>query len=147
MGLKRGLDSELVVAPYASFLALLAAPRRAGRNLRLLRDMGAEGKYGLYEALDFTPARQRGEGSVQMVRTFMSHHLGMSLVSIDNALNGGVMQERFMRDCSMGAFRELLQEKVPVGAAVLKDAVHEVPEKPKRFQLERFAWESRWTED
>ena len=145
LGLKRGLDSELVVAPYASFLALLAAPRRAGRNLRLLRDMGAEGKYGLYEALDFTPARQRGEGSVQMVRTFMSHHLGMSLVSIDNALNGGVMQERFMRDCSMGAFRELLQEKVPVGAAVLKDAVHEVPEKPKRFQLERFAWESRWT--
>ena len=145
LGLKRGLDSELVAAPYASFLALLLAPGSAGRNLRRLRDLGAEGKYGLYEALDFTPARQVGEGGFQPVRTFMSHHLGMSLVAVDNALNGGIMQARFMRDCSMGAFRELLQEKVPVGAAVLKNVSHEVPEKPRRFQEERFVRECTWT--
>lgn len=120
LGLKRGLDKELVVAPYASFLALLLAPRSAGRNLRRLRDMGLEGIYGLYEAVDFTPGHvPEGEGWA-VVRSFMSHHLGMSLVAVDNALKNNVMQERFLRDCSMGAFRELLQEKVPVGASVMK---------------------------
>lgn len=145
LGLKRGLDSELVVAPYASFLALLLAPSSAGRNLRRLRDLGVQGRYGLYEAVDFTPARQTREGGFQPVRTFMSHHLGMSLVAVDNALNNNIMQVRFMRDCSMGAFRELLQEKVPVGAAVLKNALQEVPEKPKRFAGETFARECLWT--
>lgn len=120
LGLKRGLDKELVVAPYASFLALLLAPRSAARNLRRLRDMGLEGAYGLYEAVDFTPARLPEGESWAVVRSFMSHHLGMSLVAVDNALKNGVMQERFLRDCSMGAFRELLQEKVPVGADVMK---------------------------
>ena len=61
LGLKRGLDEELVVAPYASFLALLLSPRRAADNLRRLRALGAEGKYGMYEALDFTPARRTGK--------------------------------------------------------------------------------------
>lgn len=120
LGLKRGLDQDLVVAPYASFLALLLAPRSAGRNLRRLRDMGLEGTYGLYEAVDFTPGRLPEGEEWAPVRSFMSHHLGMSLVAIDNALGGGIMQKRFLRDCSMGAFRELLQEKVPVGADVIK---------------------------
>ena len=57
LGLKRGLDAELVVSPYSSFLALLLSPGRAAENLRRLRDMGLEGQYGLYEAADFTPAR------------------------------------------------------------------------------------------
>ena len=61
LGLKRGLDTELVVSPYSSFLALLLAPRSALRNLRRLRDMGLEGRYGLYEAVDYTPARLSGE--------------------------------------------------------------------------------------
>ncbi len=120
LGLKRGLDQELVVAPYASFLALLLAPRSAGRNLRRLRDLGLEGTYGLYEAVDFTPSRLHEGEDHAVVRSFMSHHLGMSLVAIDNTLMENVMQERFLRDCSMGAFRELLQEKVPVGAPVMR---------------------------
>ncbi len=120
LGLKRELDKELVVAPYASFLALLLAPRSAVRNLRRLRDMGLEGTYGLYEAVDFTPGRLPEGESWAAVCSFMSHHLGMSLVAADNALKDHVMQRRFLRDCSMGAFRELLQEKVPVGAAVMK---------------------------
>lgn len=120
LGLKRGLDKELVVAPYASFLALLLAPRSAGRNLRRLRDMGAEGTYGLYEAVDYTVGRLHEGEDRAVVRSFMSHHLGMSLLAIDNVLKNNIMQERFLRDCSMGAFRELLQEKVPVGAPVMK---------------------------
>lgn len=132
LGLKRGLDSELVVAPYASFLALLLAPGSAGRNLRALRDMGLEGKYGLYEAADFTQSRLTGDQPWEPVRCFMVHHLGMSLVAIDNVLKDQVMQKRFMRDCAMGAYRELLQEKVPVGAVVLRTAERDVPEKPQR---------------
>lgn len=133
LGLRRDLDAELVVAPYASFLALLLAPGRAGDNLRALRDLGAEGKYGLYEALDYTPARLAGEKPFEVVRSYMAHHLGMSLLAIDNALNDNVMQRRFMRDRDMGAFRELLQEKVPVGAAVMKSQGREVPDPPRRL--------------
>ncbi len=127
LGLKRGLDTELVVAPYASFLALLLAPRSALRNLRRLRDMGLEGRYGLYEAVDYTPARMTGEEDHEVVRSYMSHHLGMSLVAIDNVLRDNVMQRRFMRDCDMSAYRELLQERVPVGAPIMKQEERDFP--------------------
>ena len=127
LGLKRGLDTELVVAPYASFLALLLAPRSALRNLRRLRDMGLEGRCGLYEAVDYTPARLTGQEDHEVVRSYMSHHLGMSLVAIDNVLRGNVMQERFMKDCDMSAYRELLQERVPVGAPIMKQEERDLP--------------------
>jgi len=138
LGLKRGLDTELVISPYSSFLALLLLPGSAAKNLRRMRDMGLEGKYGLYEAADFTPERLTGERRWEPVCTFMAHHLGMSLVAIDNALMGNIMQERFMRDCSMVAFRELLQEKVPVGAAISRPEQREIPEKPRRNVRSRF---------
>ena len=138
LGLKRGLDRELVVAPYASFLALLLAPASAGRNLRRLRDMGLEGAYGLYEAVDMTPSRLQEGERWAVVRSFMSHHLGMSLVAIDNALKENVMQERFLRDCSMGAFRELLQEKVPVGAPVMRPDDSWAMERPKPLRQSQF---------
>lgn len=131
LGLKRGLDTELVTAPYASFLALLLAPRSALRNLRRLRDMGLEGRYGLYEAVDYTPARLTAGEDYEVVRSYMSHHLGMSLVSIDNVLRDNVMQKRFMKDCDMSAFRELLQERVPVGAPVMRQEERDFPAKPR----------------
>ncbi len=131
LGLKRGLDSELVISPYSSFLALLLAPKSALANLRRLRDMGLEGKYGLYEAVDRTPSRLQGGAPYEVIRSYMSHHLGMSLVAIDNALRDNIMQKRFMRDCDMAAYRELLQERVPVGAPILRRPEREVPEKPR----------------
>lgn len=146
LGLKRDLDTELVLSPYSSFLALLLAPGSAVRNLRRLREMGMEGKYGFYEAADFTPSRISGTGKFQPVRSFMAHHLGMSLVAIDNALRDNVMQQRFLRDCSMSAYRELLQEKVPVGAVVLKSPVQEVPEKPGRTSVSSFQRSGSWQE-
>ena len=129
LGLKRGLDTELVVSPYSSFLALLLAPRSALRNLRRLRDMGLEGRYGLYEAVDYTPARLTGNEDYEVVRSYMSHHLGMSLVAIDNVLRDNVMQRRFMKDCDMSAYRELLQERVPVGAPIMKQEERDFPAK------------------
>lgn len=141
LGLKRGLDKELVVAPYASFLALLLAPRSAGRNLRRLRDMGLEGPYGLYEAVDFTPERLHMGEEWAIVRSFMVHHLGMSLVAINNVLNDNIMQERFLKDCSMGAFRELLQEKVPVAAPVMKPDRQLPIERPQPARQSQFCRE------
>ncbi len=129
LGLKRGLDAELVVAPYASFLALLLAPRSALRNLRRLRDMGLEGRCGLYEAVDYTSARLTGAEDHEVVRSYMSHHLGMSLVAIDNVLRDNVMQKRFMKDCDMSAYRELLQERVPVGAPIMRQEERDFPAK------------------
>ena len=131
LGLKRGLDSELVVSPYSSFLALLLAPRSALRNLRRLRDMGLEGRCGLYEAVDYTPSRLPAGETYEVVRSYMAHHLGMSLVAVDNVLRDNIMQRRFMRDRDMAAYRELLQERVPVGAPVMRQGERDIPEKPK----------------
>jgi len=143
LGLKRGLDQELVVAPYASFLALLLAPRSAARNLRKLRNMGLEGTYGLYEAADFTPSRLHEGERWAVVRSFMSHHLGMSLVAIDNALTDNVMQRRFLRDSAMSAFRELLQEKVPVGEPIMKHDRGPAPEHIRPLRQSQFQQEGR----
>ncbi|MGI6498898.1 MAG: GH36-type glycosyl hydrolase domain-containing protein [Oscillospiraceae bacterium] len=133
LALKRNMNQELVLAPYASFLALLVAPESATKNLRRLRDLGIEGKYGLYEAVDYTGLRQVNPGGFEVVRTYMAHHLGMSLLSVANVLKKGVFQDRLMQNRSMAAYRELLQEKVPVGAQVMKNPVRDVPERIRPF--------------
>lgn len=79
LGLKRGLTDDLVVAPYASALALMVMPDAACQNLERLVGLGLQGAYGMFEAIDFTPARvPRGQTSA-VVRSFMAHHQGMSL--------------------------------------------------------------------
>ena len=120
LGLQRGLAEELVVSPYASYLALPVEPGPAIANLRRLRDLGAEGRYGLYEALDYTPARGGDRQNPLIIQSWMAHHLGMSLVALDNCLREGVWQRRLFRDAAMAAAQELLQEKIPVGAPVVK---------------------------
>jgi len=131
LAFKRGLDREKVISPYSTFLALPLDVRGAVRNLKRLERLGGQGRYGFYEALDFTPSRQTG-GKYEIVRTFMAHHLGMSLLAINNVLGDNRMQKRFMRERSMAAFSEFLQEKVPVGQVVLRQPPREVPEKPVR---------------
>ncbi|GHU87587.1 hypothetical protein FACS1894202_02150 [Clostridia bacterium] len=129
---KRGLGQELVVTPYASFLALQVETSNAIDNLKRLESLQLNGKYGLCEAADFTPSRLTSGENFMPVRCYMSHHIGMSLIAIDNVLRGNIMQKRFMRDAEMGAYRELLEEKVPVGGVVMKARGQEVPEKPAR---------------
>ena len=120
LGIKRELERDAVIAPYAGFLTLELVPQRAVRNLKRLCDMGAEGRYGLYEAVDFTPERSEGRKNGMPVRNWMVHHLGMSLAAIDNALCGRCLEQRFLSDPAMAAGRELLEERIPVGAPVLK---------------------------
>jgi cellobiose phosphorylase len=113
LGLKRGLASDLVVAPYASALALMVAPEEACRNLQRLADEEYLGKYGFYEAIDYTPSRQRRGQSSVVVRSFMAHHQGMSLLSLDHLLMDRPMQKRFESDPRFQATTLLLQERIP----------------------------------
>ena len=117
LGLKRGLADDLVIAPYASALALMVAPEEACLNLQRLAAEGLEGKYGFYEAIDYTPSRlPRGQSSV-VVRSFMAHHEGMSFLSLAYLLLDRPMQKRFESDPMFQATTLLLQERVPKATA------------------------------
>lgn len=119
LALKRGQDKELVISPYSSFLALNVEPFAALANLKRLEDAGAKGRYGFIEAIDFTPSRCRNADG-EPVRCYMAHHLGMSMLSIANCLEEDIVKRWFMTDARMHAYRCLLEEKLPVNAAVLK---------------------------
>ncbi len=119
LGLKRGLGDELVVSPYATALAAMLDPMAATRNLRRLTAAGLDGRYGYYDAVDYThgkteepPAGARSSPGT-VVRVFMAHHQGMTLVSLANALLGDPMVTRFHADPRVQATELLLQERVP----------------------------------
>ena len=113
LGFQRGLAEDLVIAPYASALALMVAPEEACLNLEQLSAAGFEGKFGFYEAIDYTLSRQlRGQSSV-VVRSFMTHHQGMIFLSLAYLLLDRPMQKRFESDPLFQATMLLLQERVP----------------------------------
>ena len=117
LGLKRGLAEDLVIAPYASALALMVAPEEACLNLERLAAEGFETRYGFYEAIDYTPSRLPRGQSMAVVRSFMAHHQGMSLLSLAHLLLGRPMQARFESNPSFQATMLLLQERIPKAAA------------------------------
>jgi cellobiose phosphorylase len=117
LGLKRGLAEDLVIAPYASALALMVAPEEACMNLQRIAGEGHEGKFGLFEAIDYTPSRQRRGQTNVVVRSFMAHHQGMSLLSLASALLDRPMQKRFGSDPEFKATMLLLQERIPKATA------------------------------
>ena len=117
LGLKRGLAEDLVIAPYATAMALMIAPRKACENLQRLADEGREGAYGFYEAVDYTPTRLPPDETSVVVRSFMAHHQGMSLLALANLLHDYPMQRRFMACPLLKAADLLLQERVPKNAA------------------------------
>ncbi len=113
LGLKTGLGEDLVIAPYATMLALLARPAAALANLKTLIADGMFGAYGLYEAADYTPERLPPGQRRAIVRSYMAHHQGMSLLALVNLLQGEVMQRRFHAEPMVQAAELLLQERVP----------------------------------
>ena len=114
LGLKRGLADDLVVAPYASFLAAQLSPELALDNLNRLRAAGLEGKYAFYESIDYTPERLPADHADGLpLPTYMAHHQGMSLVALDNVINDSPMQRRFHADPRVRAAELLLQERIP----------------------------------
>ncbi len=117
LGLKRGLSEDVVIAPYASALALMVAPEEACLNLQRLAAEGYEGKFGFFEAIDYTPSRQRREQASAVVRSFMAHHQGMSFLSLASVLLDHQMQKRFESDPEFQSTLLLLQERVPKNTA------------------------------
>ncbi len=113
LGLKRGLAEDLVIAPYASTLALMVEPEEACINLQQLASVGLVGKYGFYEAVDYTTSRLPRDQSGVIIKSFMAHHQGMSLLSLSYLILDRPMQKRFESDPLFEATMLLLQEKIP----------------------------------
>jgi cyclic beta-1,2-glucan synthetase len=121
-----GLGENAVVAPYATALAAMVDPGAAARNFARLAALGARGRYGFYEALDYTPARLPEGKDVAIVRAFMAHHQGMTVVALANSLLDGAMRARFHAEPSVRATELLLQERTPRDVALAHPRAEEV---------------------
>jgi len=113
LGLKRGLGDDYVVAPYASLLALMFMPEQACKNLDNLTKLGFSGRYGFYEAIDYTTMRLPSGQNNAVIYCFMAHHQAMSLLSLSSLLLDHPMQKRFMADPYFKATALLLEERTP----------------------------------
>ena len=145
LALKHGLEDDLVVAPYATMLALLVDPLDAIENIKRLKDFGMGGPMGLYEAIDFTRESKRdGERGV-VIYSYMAHHQGMSLLALDDILHGAAMQRRFHDDLRIRAFESLLFERVPQARLPLDETQTSAP--VVRPALNEEPAERAWKED
>lgn len=118
LGLKRGLENDLVVSPYSTMLALAVDPRASVANLVELQRLGLRGTHGFFEANDFSRQRRREGESGLVVEAYMAHHQGMSFLALDNCLNGRPMQRRFHADPRVRATESLLYERIPASPPV-----------------------------
>ena len=119
LGLKRGLEEQLVVAPYATLLALNVAPGETVLNLKRLAGLGLLGDYGYYEAMDFSRLKQQATGKQSLrrgviIEAYMAHHQGMAFLALTNFLHGNPFPRRFHSDPRVRAFEALLQERIPI---------------------------------
>jgi cyclic beta-1,2-glucan synthetase len=135
LGLKRGLSEDLVIAPYATALAAMIQPSAAVVNFERLSQAGGRGLYGFYEALDYTGSRLPEGKNVAVVRAYMAHHQGMSLVSAANVLLDGVMQTRFHAEPIVRATELLMQERTPRDVLVARPRAEEVSASAKVREL------------
>lgn len=125
IGLRRGLEEDFVIAPYAAALALPFDPGRVVTNFRRIAALGALGRYGFHEAIDFTRARRTEGGGPRIVPSYMAHHHGMTIAAIANAVADDAIVRWFSDDRRFQAADLLLHERVP----------WEVP--PERERLQR----------
>jgi cyclic beta-1,2-glucan synthetase len=125
LGFKRGLGEDLVISPYSTVMALMISPKDAYDNLQVLKGEGFEGRFGFYEAIDYTPSRLARKQSFAIVKSFMAHHQGMSLLSINYLLNKQAMQQRFTADIGVKSALLLLQERIPRVTTFYSPRVHE----------------------
>ena len=116
LGFKRGLSEDLVIAPYASLMALPIAPQAVLANMQRLTELKALGRYGFYEALDFTPGHLTLGQEYGIVRSYMAHHQGMIMLALADYLQGKRMVERFHAEPMIQSVELLLQEQLPPGA-------------------------------
>ncbi len=126
LGLKRGLSDNLVIAPYATGLATMVDPSNAWINFTKIAQAGGLGRFGFYEALDYSRSRLPQGRNVAVVRTFMAHHQGMTIVAIANALQDGRMRSRFHSEPMIKSCELLLQERMPRDTPIAHPRAEEV---------------------
>ena len=120
LGLKRGLNDSMVVSPYSSLMCLQYAPKKVYHNIKLLRKYNSYSNFGFYEAIDFTKTHIGKNKKYEVVKTYMAHHQGMILTSINNYINDGIIQTRFHENPNIDAAEILLKERIPL-AVPLKE--------------------------
>ncbi|HSN62538.1 MAG TPA: glucoamylase family protein, partial [Ferruginibacter sp.] len=113
LGFKRGLGEDLVISPYATLMSLMVAPQDSYNNLEVLKTAGFEGKYGFYEAIDYTTSRLLRRQTRSVIKSFMAHHQGMSFLSLSYLLFNRPMQQRFEANVQVKSALLLLQERIP----------------------------------
>ena len=136
LGLKRGLGESVVVSPYATALATMVDPSAAVRNFVRLVGLDARGRYGFYEALDYTPIRVPEGQRFALIRAYMAHHQGMTIVAIADALLDGLMRSRFHAEPIIQATELLLQERTPRDVAVAHTWATEAKSAPTISEVE-----------
>lgn len=129
LGVKRGLKDEIVVSPYSSFLTIGRDPKGVIQNSKELVRLGVYQKYGFYESIDYTPNRTE-KGNYALVRTYMAHHQGLLLASLNNYLHSQILVRRFSNNPEIKMASFLLEEKVPQQVVY----THEKKEKVKAIQ-------------
>ncbi len=138
LGLKRGLIKELVIAPYATFMALQVAPLAGLQNIQQMAQLGFSGRFGLFEAIDYTRERIPLKNEYEIIKSYMAHHQGMSFLALGNVLGEGQMQKRFHRDPLVQASELLLQERVPLAQRIIPPPEVQMkgPERNEEFETE-----------
>ena len=121
LGLMRGLNNYLIVSPYSSLLMLEYDPESVYKNIKELKKLGLYSSYGFYEAIDYTKQHIDKSKSSEIVKTYMAHHQGMILSSIDNYINKGIIKNRFHNNPSIKACDILLKERERINATIKKD--------------------------
>ena len=126
LGLKRGLADEMVVSSYGSILAINEEPKEVVENLKILEKQGMYSNYGFYESIDYTPNRLEKNKKYETVKTYMAHHQGLILLSINNLFNNNILQKRFMKNPEMQAINILLEERMPENVIITKEKKEKV---------------------
>lgn len=135
LGLKRGLEDDMVVSPYSVLLSLNYAPKEAIANLKELEKENMYNKYGFYESIDYTISRLKYGKKYETVKTYMAHHQALSLLSINNFINNNILVQRFMNNPEIASVDILLQERTPEKAIITKEKKEKIEKvKPKDYQ-------------
>jgi hypothetical protein len=127
LGYKRGLEEDQVVAPYATVMAAMFQPQVVIVNLHRLEKLGARGQYGFFEGIDFTKRRLPIGQSHTVIKSFMAHHQGMSMLALDNLLQDGCQIRRFHADARVQATELVLQERIPKSVLVMTPDIAPLP--------------------
>jgi len=138
LGLKRGLEDDIVVSTYGSVLAISEDPKGVLKNLKILENQEMYNKYGFYESIDYTPNRLSKGKKYEPIKTYMAHHQGLILVSINNLFRDNIIQERFANNPEIEAIDILLQERTPEKIIITKEEKIK-PSKIKYIDYENYS--------